>query len=65
MRDLHLHGNVLARLLERIEYADQSRLGLQDVLAGFEQQHIDAAFDKPERLLGIAGRHFVKADVSE
>ncbi len=64
-RDLHLYRNVLARLLQRIKDADQPGLGLQDVLARFEQQHVDAAFDQPQRLLGVAGGHLIERDVAE
>ena len=39
--------------------------GLQQILAGFDQQHIDAAFDQGGGLLVVAGHHVVEGDVSE
>ena len=64
-RDLHLHGNILAGFLQRVEDADQSGLRLQNVLTSFEQQHIHAAVDQRNRLLSIGGSHVVETDMSQ
>ena len=64
-RHLHLHGNVLAGLLQRVEDADQPGFRLQNVLAGLQQQNVNAALDQRDGLLGIGGGHVVEADVSQ
>ena len=63
--DLHRHRQALARLVHGVEYGDGGDFRLQEVLAGLNQQYIDAAFDKRQRLFFIGRQHRVKTDVSE
>ena len=50
-RNLHLHREPLAGLSHRFEHADDGDLGLEQILRGFDQQNVDAAFDERGGLL--------------
>ncbi len=64
-RHLNLHRQALARLLHRLADADDCRLRLQNVLAGLDQEHVHSALNQPQRLLRVALRHRVEADVPQ
>ena len=64
-RDLHGDGQALTGLRHRIEDADQNGFGLKQVLTGFREQDVHAAFDQGGGLFGVAGHHVVEGDVSE
>ena len=64
-RDLHGHGQSLARFPHGFEHADGGDLGLQQVLRRFDQKNIDAAFDQRGGLLLVRRHHRVEADVTE
>ena len=63
-RDLHLHGQALARFAHCLEHGYGRDLCLQQVLAGFDQQHVDSAFDQRRRLLFVGRQHRVPTDVA-
>ena len=56
-RDLHRHRQPLPGFPHRFEHADGRDLGLQQVLRGLDQQHIDAAFDQRRGLLLVSRNH--------
>ncbi len=58
-------GTFLPVFFTASKMPDQSGLGLQDVLAGLEQQNVDAALDQPERLLRVASGHLVQSDMAK
>ena len=64
-RYLNLHRQPLPRLAHCLDHGDRGNLRLQQILAGLDQQHIDAAFDQRQRLLFIGRQHRVPTDVSE
>ena len=71
--DLHHDGHVAATvdvgrqaaLGQHVEAGTDSALDLQDVLAGFEQQHVGPAVQQPADLGGVAGEHGVPVDVAQ
>ena len=52
-------------LLHRIEHANHVILRLQQVLAGFNQQHIDTSFEQRNALLDVSCHHVIELDVSQ
>ena len=75
-RDLHLKGNpprrasgrgdlAFARVANGVLAGGQSDLGLQQILAGLDQQHVHAALDQRLGLLAIGRGHGVVADVAQ
>ena len=63
-RDLHLQRNADARFFKGAPRA-MTAAHFQNILAGFDQQHIGAAFDQPLRLLVEDIGQFVKGDVAQ
>ncbi len=63
-RNLHGHGQALARFAHRLQHADGGNLRLQQILTSLNQQDIDAALDQRGCLLFIGLDHRVPADVS-
>ncbi|MNY14942.1 hypothetical protein D3C86_1481320 [compost metagenome] len=63
--DLDLKRNALARLLEVALDARDRSLHLQDVLGGFDQEHVAATLDQGLGLLLEDGRQLLEGDVAE
>ncbi len=71
--DLHLERNVAAgaailpfpRLAHGVLAGGQGDLGLQQILAGFDDQHVHAALDQRLRLLAVSRGYLVVANVAQ
>src|ERR1019366_9654721 len=69
--DLDLKSNVaagrwdlaFARVANGLVAGGDGDLGLEEVLAGFDEQHVDAALDERLGLLAVGRGHGVVADV--
>ena len=59
------HGETLAGLHEGFSEARKRRLGLQQVLAGFDLHDVDPAIDQAERLFAVAVHEIIPGDVAE
>jgi hypothetical protein len=54
-----------ARIADRVLAGGESDLGLQQILAGLDQQHVHAALDQRLGLLAVGRGHGVVADVAQ
>ena len=62
-RDLHLHRKPPPFFPHHVERRNGRNLGLQQVLAGLDQQNVHAGIDQRGYLLNVGGTHVVEADV--
>ena len=63
--DLHLDGDGDAEVVHGVVTGGEGDLGLEEVLAGFDEEDVDAAFDEGLGLLDVGGEHSVVGDVAE
>ena len=64
-RYLNRNRYPLSGFLHRLKHADHGRFRLQQILRGFNQQHIHAALDQSAGLFEISRDHVVEFDVAE
>ncbi len=63
--DLHLDGDADAKVVHGVVAGGEGDLGLEEVLRGFDEEDVDAAFDEGFGLLDVGKEHRVVADVAE
>ena len=63
-RPRHHHRPLEGEFVESRVNADQSRLDVARVLAGFEQQQVNPAFQQPARLLVEVANQFIEGDAA-